>query len=119
VWRHKARATFALNKNFSVSTAWRHFAGVDNDLESNDPLVGGGEGTSVDSGVAPRIKAQNYFDLALVGTVDKFTWRLGAQNVFDRQPPITPNYSNNGSNTFAQVYDSLGRYIYTSVTLDF
>ena len=118
-WRHKARATFSLNKNLSLSAAWRYFSGVDNDLESDDPLVGGGEGTSVDSEVTPRIKAQSYFDLALVATVDKITWRLGAQNIFDRQPPISPGYSNNGSNTFAQVYDSLGRYIYTSVTLDF
>lgn len=119
VWRHKARATFALNKNVSVSTAWRYFSGVDNDLESGNPLLGGGDGTSVDGGVTPRIKAQSYFDLALTATVDKLTWRLGAQNLFDRQPPISPGYSNNGSNTFAQVYDSLGRYIYTSVTLDF
>ena len=118
-WRHKARATFSLNKNLSLSAAWRYFSGVDNDLESDDPLVGGGEGTSVDSEVTPRIKAQSYFDLALVASVDKITWRLGAQNIFDRQPPISPGYSNNGSNTFAQVYDSLGRYIYTSVTLDF
>jgi outer membrane receptor protein involved in Fe transport len=47
------------------------------------------------------------------------TWRLGAQNLLDRQPPISPGYSNNRSNTDAQVYDSLGRYFYTSVTLDF
>jgi outer membrane receptor protein involved in Fe transport len=119
VWRHKARATLAINKNVSISTAWRYFSGVDNDLESGNPLLGGGDGTSVDGGVTPRIKAQSYFDLALVANIDKLTWRLGAQNLFDRQPPISPGYSNNGSNTFAQVYDSLGRYIYTSVTLDF
>ncbi len=102
-----------------MSTAWRHFAGVKNDLDSGNPLLNQDAGGSVANGLVSRIKSQNYFDLALVATVDKYTWRIGAQNVFDRQPPITPGYSNNGSNTFAQVYDSLGRYLYSSVTLDF
>ena len=118
-WRHKLRATVALNRNISVSGAWRHFSGVTNDLEQSNELVGGGPGTSEDFGVVRKIKQQNYFDLAFVGTIDKYTLRLGAQNLFDRQPPITPGYSTNGSNTFAQVYDSLGRYLYASATVDF
>ncbi len=77
-------------------------------------------------GIGPdsRFDAQNYFDLALNWDVgDNYTFRLGANNVLDREPPITgsqacPAGFCNG-NTFAQVYDALGRYIYAGVTLDF
>lgn len=118
-WRHKFRATVALNKNLSISGAWRYWSKVKNDLDSSNELIGGGPGTAAEFGLTPKIKPQSYFDLALAASFDHVTWRLGAQNIFDKQPPITPGYSNNGSNTFAQVYDSLGRYIYSSVTLDF
>ena len=118
-WRHKFRTTLAVNKVLSVSGAWRHFASVKNDLDSKNELIGTGPGSALDAGVTEKIKAQNYFDLAAVAAFNKYTLRIGAQNILDRQPPVTPGYSNNASNTFAQVYDALGRYLYASVTLDF
>lgn len=108
-WRHKFRATYTSPAGPSISGAWRYFSKVKAD---------------VDSGTSPgnaNISAVNYFDLALtVPVADKFTFRLGANNVLDRSPPI------NGlglgvvqsGNTFAQVYDALGRYLYAGVTLD-
>ena len=86
--------------------------------EANDPLVGGGEvrrsaGSHSAHQGAELLRSRARRD---GGQDDLAPWR---RNIFDRQPPISPGYSNNGSNTFAQVYDSLGRYIYTSVTLDF
>jgi outer membrane receptor protein involved in Fe transport len=118
-WRHKLRANIALSKNFSISPGWRHFSAVRNDLDSSNELIGAGPGTAAANGLTPRLKAQDYFDLAVTASFNHLTWRLGALNVFDKQPPLSPGYSNNGSNTFAQVYDSLGRYMYSSVTLDF
>ena len=118
-WRHKLRATVAVNNVISISPAWRHFSGVTNDQDSTNSLLGSGPGTSLAGGVTPRIKQQNYFDLAMQAAIQKYTFRLGAQNILDKQPPITPGFSNNGSNTYAQVYDSLGRYLYASVTVDF
>ena len=54
---------------------------------------------------------------------DNYNFRLGANNLLDKEPPLVgspacPAGSCNG-NTFAQVYDALGRYIYAGVTLDF
>ena len=66
----------------------------------------------------------SYFDLALTCRVgDHYKFRLGANNLLDKDPPLTGSQSCpaglcNG-NTFAQVYDALGRYIYAGVTLDF
>ena len=54
---------------------------------------------------------------------DHYNFRLGANNLLDKSPPVTgsqacPAGFCNG-NVFAQVYDALGRYIYAGVTLDF
>ena len=48
---------------------------------------------------------------------------MGVNNLFDRDPPLTgsqacPAGPCNG-NTWAQVYDAIGRYIFAGVTLDF
>ena len=66
----------------------------------------------------------NYIDLAANFRVgDHFNFRLGVNNLFDSEPPLTgqtncPAGPCNG-NTWAQVYDALGRYIFAGVTLDF
>ena len=68
-----------------------------------------------------HIKAQNYLDLVLTARIgDHYNLRLGANNILDRIPPtlVTPAPFGNG-NTYPQVYDSLGRYIFAGVTLDF
>ena len=74
--------------------------------------------------------AQSYFDLNLTAKVGRnFSWQLGVNNIFDREPPLAHSGSGafgasacgalcNG-NTYPGTYDSLGRYIYTGVTLDF
>ena len=79
-----------------------------------------------------RIPAQSYFDLAFTFRItDHYSFRLGANNLLDREPPLVgtarsgafgggacPTGSCSG-NTYPQVYDALGRYIYAGVTLDF
>lgn len=108
-WRHQARVSFDMPNGMGASVRWRYF----------DPVAvdGGNPGSS-------RFDAQNYFDLALTWEVgDNYNFRLGANNIFDREPPVTGSQSCpagfcNG-NTFAQVYDALGRYMYAGVTLDF
>jgi len=51
------------------------------------------------------------------------TARLGVNNVLDKDPPIVPTANLpppffNG-NTYPQVYDTLGRYIFLNITADF
>jgi outer membrane receptor protein involved in Fe transport len=53
--------------------------------------------------------------------------RVGVNNLFDREPPITSSEGNglNGvcgppscnGNTFPQLYDPLGRYLFAGVTI--
>ena len=118
-WRSKLRVTWTTPLGIEVSGAWRYFSRVKNDVDSSNALLGGGPGNAASQGLVSHISPQSYFDVTLTTRVDKYTFRLGAQNIADKSPPITPNYSNNGSNTYAQVYDSRGRYIYAGVTLNF
>jgi len=108
-WRHQARVSFNTPDGFSTSLRWRYFDPVD--------LDGGRPGAS-------QFDAVNYYDLTFGWEVgDNFNFRLGANNILDKSPPTTgsqacPAGSCNG-NTFAQVYDALGRYLYAGVTLEF
>ena len=118
-WRHKARLTWTMPDGVSISGAWRYFSKVKDDTQSSDtdlnrPLyVGARPGNA-------RIAAQSYFDLAVtVPVADKFTFRFGSNNLLDRSPPINgEGLGAENGNTFSQVYDALGRYIYVGVTID-
>lgn len=112
-WRHQARIGFDFAEGMGASVRWRYFDAVevDNLSPTTQPGIVG-------------FDAQNYFDLTFNWEVgDNYDFRLGANNIFDREPPVTgsqacPAGFCNG-NTFSQVYDALGRYIYAGVTLDF
>ena len=125
-WRHKARVTFNMPSGLGISAQWRHFAEVKYDLSSSQPAL--------NAAYAPfneRLKAQDYLDLTLTARVgDSYNFRLGVNNVLDNDPPI---FGTNGAtttvngcvtpycngNTFPNVYDAMGRYIFAGVTLDF
>jgi outer membrane receptor protein involved in Fe transport len=44
--------------------------------------------------------------------------RLGVNNIFDNDAPVNGLSLGNG-NTFPQVYDALGRYLFAGFTIDF
>jgi iron complex outermembrane receptor protein len=95
----------------NVSVDWRYIGGVNVD-------------TGVTGTADSHIPEYSYFDLAMQYRVkDKYTFRVGVNNIFDIDPPVVgsgelPATVGNG-NTFPQVYDSLGRYIFMGVTADF
>ena len=70
------------------------------------------------------LEAQDYLDLAGNWEVLENTrLRFGVNNVFDRDPPVSTNTHigagfGNG-NTFPQVYDATGRWIFVGATVDF
>ena len=70
------------------------------------------------------LNAKSFFDLAMTARItNKFNLRLGADNILDRDPPVAggevvPAGFGNG-NTYPQVYDALGRYMFADVTVDF
>jgi outer membrane receptor protein involved in Fe transport len=128
-WRHQARLGFNLRNGIGASVRWRYFDSVTLDaLSTNTNLNSVGANGPAPGGVArpgaAGFDAVNYFDLTFTFDAgDNFNFVLGANNVFDKSPPTTgsqacPAGPCNG-NTFAQVYDALGRYLFAGVTLDF
>jgi iron complex outermembrane recepter protein len=112
-WRHQLRVGFDMKNGIGASVRWRHFDGVKIDTP-----------TTIKQPALQSIPAVNYFDLALTARVgDHYKFSIGANNLLDKQPPLTGSQAcpagpcNN--NTWAQVYDSVGRYIFVGVSLDF
>ncbi len=117
LWRHRFRTTYTvptpiLDSVLTFSAAWRYFGHVTAD-DASGP-----------NDLNRRIDAQSYVDLsAAVTFAGSYTFRLGVQNLLDNDPPIlsqtvSPGVVVNG-NTFPQVYDTLGRYLYANIVLDF
>ena len=66
--------------------------------------------------------AQDYFDVsASYSPFETTSLRVGINNVMDEEPPVSSSVGagfGNG-NTYPQVYDALGRYIFVGITQDF
>lgn len=112
-WRHKLRGTWSAPwSNLAVSAAWRYLGGVEADrlatVNQRDK----------------ELKAQSYFDLfTSIKVASTYTLRAGVNNVLDNDPPLVgqgalTSVSGSG-NTYPQVYDALGRYIFVGVQADF
>ena len=127
-WRHKVRTTLQMANGIGLSLQWRRVGKVRAETLSTNPSLAGA--FNFDPGL--RIKAQDYFDLATTVAIgDNFNFRLGVNNLLDKQPPLVT--SGNGGragsnlcptgpcngNTYPATYDALGRYLYAGVTLDF
>lgn len=128
-WRHTARLGFVTPGGLGASLRWRYFTKATLDaVESNPNLNNTGSTGPAPGGVArpgsARLPAISYFDLTLTARIaDNYNFRVGVNNMLDKDPPLTGSQSCpagfcNG-NTFSQVYDVLGRYIFAGVTLDF
>ena len=119
-YRHKLRVGFTLPNGLGLSGQWRYFSSVKNDALSTDCDLGCGTSAPANA----QIKSQSYFDLALTARVaDRFNFRIGANNILDSDPPVVGGEVSNApfgnGNTFPQVYDALGRYLFAGVTVDF
>ena len=72
---------------------------------------------------ADLLVEQNYIDLTLNFTVhNNLNFRVGVDNVFDKDPPLTGTNCTAGvcnGNTYPQVYDQEGRYVFVGLTADF
>ena len=80
-------------------------------------------GVSQEGAAANRIDrhfgAQSYFDLfGSWNVTDTANVRLGINNVLDEDPEINASVGTRGNgNTYPQVYDALGRYIFAGLTV--
>jgi outer membrane receptor protein involved in Fe transport len=111
-FKAKTRLTWTTPWNgLSASVDWRYIGPSDVDT---------GAQNTPDS----HINAFNYVDLeASWHFKDRYTIRVGCNNITDLEPPIIgskelPGVVGNG-NTYAQIYDVLGRYLFMGVTADF
>jgi iron complex outermembrane recepter protein len=122
-WRHVLLADWDTPiTGFAVGMSWRYFAATVNSMTSPSVPPDYQPGyTPVDS----RLPSISYFDLHASYVWNKATIRLGVNNVFDKDPPLLDTVSSGGnsvyaeSNTYPSLYDTLGRYIFLNVTVDF
>jgi outer membrane receptor protein involved in Fe transport len=93
---------------FQASLDWRYIGSVNVDT--------GATGTA-DS----HIPEYSYFDVSMQYRFkDRYTFRVGCNNLFDIDPPVIGSgEGGNNANTYPQIYDPLGRYIFMGVTADF
>ncbi len=123
-WRHKLRASWTTPWNMDLALTWRFVAAVDDDRTSSDPNL-----AAAVIETDKHLGSRSYFDLtgsytfSEVGVFSNLTGRLGINNILDKDPPLVgqdtcPAVFCNG-NTFPQVYDTLGRYVFLGLTADF
>ncbi|MEZ5995326.1 MAG: TonB-dependent receptor [Hyphomonadaceae bacterium] len=123
-WRHRFRVSWETPWDLELDLTWRHSS------ETQRETVVPFPGTLVDPNAAVAnqlgtfMDAVDYFDLA--GNYQLFentNVRFGINNLLDQDPPISTNGHvgagfGNG-NTFPQVYDANGRWIFVGATVDF
>ena len=110
-WRHRVRASWNTPWDVSLAGTWRYYSSVE---------YGSSLGT-FPTRLDHELESQNYFDISADWQItDTISGRVGVNNVFDRDPPLTysGDTSKNG-NTYGQIYDTLGRFMFVSVSANF
>jgi outer membrane receptor protein involved in Fe transport len=131
VWRHTMRVTWSSPWNADISLNWRHIGSTLLDSNAspshNFPDYAlGPNGIGYDSFDA-KIPAYDYFDLAATYRLwEKYTLRLGCNNLMDKAPPVIAAEATGGTATFVgqtingfSQYDSLGRTLFINVNAKF
>ncbi|MDT0575924.1 TonB-dependent receptor [Croceicoccus sp. F390] len=117
-WRHKLLASWTTPWDFNLALTWRHVSSVDVAQTSSQPALSGSFAE-----VNKTLGSRNYIDLSAAYTVrEAFTLRLGVNNVFDRDPPLTTTAAiedGGNGNTYPQFYDASGRYLFVGASVDF
>lgn len=107
-WRHKASLTWSQEK-LSLTGTWRYY---------DEVTLDGSDG----SGINGTLDEQNYLDLSgRYQLLENVSVRAGVNNVTDEDPPLSSvvGTAPGNGNTYPQVYDALGRYIFFGATVDF
>lgn len=109
-WRHHARLGWQTPWPVDVSLTWRYYGETE--------LFGTDE---TSARIDRVLDAQNYFDLAGNWSItDKTSVLIGVNNIFDEDPPLSASVGTTGNgNTYPQLYDALGRYIFIRGSVSF
>jgi outer membrane receptor protein involved in Fe transport len=117
--RTRLRTTWATPWDVDVSLNWRFFDSVDIESSSNDPDL---NDPTLIFPLDKTLDSQNYFDLAVTYTyAEKYTFTGGINNIMDESPPLSGQVGTGfgNGNTYPQVYDALGRYVFFSLSAKF
>ena len=124
-WRHSLRTNWRTPWNgLDIAATWRYYGDSKSERLSGNAQLSGPVNAN---GIANGVPAYSYVDLTASMTfAEKFTVRVGANNLFDKTPPIIPSGGVTdcpagpcNGNTWAQMYNTLNRQMFTSVTVDF
>jgi len=107
-WKHVANLTLGWD-SFALETRWRFIGKVKEDV-----------GTDI---LKSSIPSYTYIDeTASIALNDKFDFRAGVQNLFDKKSPIvgdTVGTDINAGSTFPNTYDVMGRTVFAGVSVKF
>ena len=122
-WRHVFNATWATPwAGLDLTLRWRYIGTAKTEKASSDPQL-----RATFYPETAVFDAYSYIDLSGAWVIkDKLNVRIGVNNVTDKDPPISvsgafstcPTTTCNG-NVYAQVYDTLGRYAYLNMSVQF
>lgn len=119
---------YRFNTNFKITTPndlgltvrWRYLSSVKVDTLSPNPFLNNPDAAPQSDN---RIGTYGYIDLLFSLPIkDTATFRIGVNNLFDKDPPIVSIASAGGfanGNTFPGTYDTLGRTVFVNLTADF
>ncbi len=115
-WRHTLRATWQAPENIGLTLTWRYIAAVRDSNSSSNPT----QAAPFNSADA-KLGSRSYIDVSLDWRIDEHLQaRMGVNNLSDRDPPLAGSTAlgdNGNGNTYANVYDSLGRWMFVGLTV--
>lgn len=111
-FRHWASASWQY-EDLSTTLSWRHVRSVDQFGSNTSPIIA-------------ELTSTNYFDLSANYILNDYVQiRLGINNILDQDPPLTSIAGFGGTetsgrgNTYPQIYDAQGRFIFTGFKVSF
>lgn len=117
-WRHRFRVDWGTPiEGLNVNGTWRYYGGSEFAVLGNDGSLNNSPAARIDR----EFDAINYFDLAATWQArDNVSVRAGVNNVFDTDPPLSRSVGTTGNNnTYPQLYNAMGRYVFFGVTANF
>jgi iron complex outermembrane receptor protein len=115
-WRHVFRVGWETPWNLDVILSWRYVSSVIIAAASPNPVL-----ALPFEPADYRLAARSYIDLSLTWRVSNhLELRAGVNNLFDVDPPIVGTDFQSGvaanGNTYAGIYDALGRWMFIGIT---
>jgi outer membrane receptor protein involved in Fe transport len=119
-WRHLARAAFQVGPA-SVALGWRYIGGTTIDAVSSASALSQPDLLAAYRAVGSyQLATYNFMDLSATYNIARNVhWTLGVNNIADKQPPLGAGVSTVDFQPGLGFYDPYGRYVHTSLVLNF